>query len=417
MKKILYPSLLALSVMGFSQTFTQEYKNRADLVLQTNLQTYNADLVSKGIRHLGSTASYTNYYSNNKAALDYIVAKLKTFGYTDADMVIQNVGTTAKPILNLILTKIGVDAQKKNTFVIMGGHFDSVAAGVGANDNLSGVAAILETARILKNVNTNYTVKFIFFNAEESGTYNGVSGGLFGSTQYANSLPNGTSIKVMFNLDMVGGNTSLTNNSITCEADKYNNVTTGTQSSNDAESLVMTTQLKNCVPLYSNLTGLFSNAYSSDYMPFENKGFVITGFYERMTDASGGVIEPNPTYHKSTDIAANVSYPYLVQTTKAALGAMQHFSEADTNSAVLATTEAKDFNNFKIYPNPAKEVINITVPNTDKYEITLIEPSGKVLIKDNNKKQINTSKLKNGIYYVILKTSKQSVFETVVIQK
>lgn len=417
MKNLLLASFVLLCIKGYSQTFTQEYKDRADLVLQTNLQTYNADLVAKGIRHIGSNTSYNNYYSNNKAAADYIVSKLKEFGYTDADIEIQNVGTTAKPILNIILTKIGTDAVKKDTYVIMGGHFDSVAAGVGANDNLSGVAAILETARILRTVNTNYSIKFIFFNAEESGTYNGISGGLYGSTQYVKNLPTNTSIKVMFNLDMVGGNNTLINNSITCETDNYNGTTTGTQNTNDAASLVYTTQLKNCVPLYSNLAGYFSYAYSTDYMPFENKGYVITGFYERMTNASGTIIEPNPTYHKSTDTTSNISYPYLLQTTKAAVGAMQHFSEADTTSSVLATTEAKDFSNFKIYPNPAKDVVNISVPNTEKYEITLIEPSGKVLIKDNNKKQINTSKISNGLYYLILKTPKQSVYETVIIKK
>lgn len=417
MKKFLLPSLLLLSSLGFSQNFIQAYKDRADLVLQNNLQTYNADLVAKGIRHIGSTTSYNSYYNNNKGALDYIVLKLKGFGYTDADMVIQNVGTTAKPILNLILTKVGVDPAKANTYVIMGGHFDSVAAGVGANDNLSGVAAIMETARILKTVNTNYSIKFIFFNAEESGTYNGVSGGLFGSTKYVSSLPANTSIRVMFNLDMVGGNSTLINNSVTCEADKYNGTTTGTVSSNDAESLIYTTQLQQSVANYSNLTGFLSNAYSSDYMPFENKGYAITGFYERMTNASGTVIEPNPTYHKSSDITANISYPYLLQTTMAALGAMQHFAEADTSTTVLAASEAKDLNNFKIYPNPAKDVINISVPFTDKYEIIVIEPSGKMLINDNNKKQIDISKLKNGLYYVILKTPKQSVYETVIVKK
>jgi aminopeptidase YwaD len=40
-----------------------------------------------------------------------------------------------------------------------------------------------------------------------------------------------------------------------------------------------------------------------------------------------------------------------------------------------------------------------------------------MLINDNNKKQIDISKLKNGLYYVILKTPKQSVYETVIVKK
>ena len=55
--------------------------------------------------------------------------------------------------------------------VIMCAHYDSYAisssSAPGANDNATGVAAVVETARILRNYNFASTIKFICFSGEE----------------------------------------------------------------------------------------------------------------------------------------------------------------------------------------------------------------------------------------------------------
>lgn len=53
--------------------------------------------------------------------------------------------------------------------VLVGAHFDSWDPADGANDNASGVAAILEGARILKSlgVRPQRTIRFVFFSGEE----------------------------------------------------------------------------------------------------------------------------------------------------------------------------------------------------------------------------------------------------------
>jgi aminopeptidase S len=65
--------------------------------------------------------------------------------------------------------------------VMLGAHLDSVPAGPGINDNGSGVAALLEIARAIRELPPPaQTVRFAFWGAEE--------GGPFGSAAYAAGL-------------------------------------------------------------------------------------------------------------------------------------------------------------------------------------------------------------------------------------
>jgi Zn-dependent M28 family amino/carboxypeptidase len=82
--------------------------------------------------------------------------------------------------------------------VMAGAHLDSVLAGPGINDNGSGSAAILEVAEQLAHVDTQNTVRFGWWGAEESG--------LVGSTNYVNGLSQAEKdrIALYLNFDMVG---------------------------------------------------------------------------------------------------------------------------------------------------------------------------------------------------------------------
>ena len=73
---------------------------------------------------------------------------------------------------NIVVTKKG----KSNKQIIVGAHYD----GDGTGDNGSGISLGLITAMKLFNVETEYTIKFVFFDAEEYG--------LHGSTAYANDM-------------------------------------------------------------------------------------------------------------------------------------------------------------------------------------------------------------------------------------
>lgn len=64
---------------------------------------------------------------------------------------------------NIIVTKEG----KSNKTIIVGAHYD----GDGSGDNGSSVALAVTTAQHLFGVETEYTIKFVFFTAEEYGLY------------------------------------------------------------------------------------------------------------------------------------------------------------------------------------------------------------------------------------------------------
>ncbi|HEY6104070.1 MAG TPA: M20/M25/M40 family metallo-hydrolase [bacterium] len=109
-------------------------------------------------------------------------------------LVVRTIAET-RTSFNVIGVKRGV--RQPNEIVVVGGHRDSVPVSPGANDNGSGTAAVIETARILASIRTARTIHFIAFGAEELG--------LVGSTFYAQN-PTGT-ITGMVNMDMVGRGT------------------------------------------------------------------------------------------------------------------------------------------------------------------------------------------------------------------
>jgi aminopeptidase YwaD len=66
---------------------------------------------------------------------------------------------------NVIATNDGSDPARP--WVVVGAHFDSTATTPGADDNASGVAALLEIARLLEGFQPAATVQFVGFNLEE----------------------------------------------------------------------------------------------------------------------------------------------------------------------------------------------------------------------------------------------------------
>jgi hypothetical protein len=377
---------------GYSQSFIQAYANVVNQCSQTNITANLTEFEALGLKRRG-TAPLQN-------TLDWLKNKYLSYGYT-ANQIQEDPYTYAGAsdvVKNLVVTKIGT--LYPNIYIIVCGHYDSIG-GTGTNDNGSGVASILETARLLVNIPTDYSIKFINFSGEEDG--------LFGSQHYVSSIVNGTNpkmnIRLVFNLDEVGGVSGMTNNTITCERDMSANPST-----NNAASSTMTSQLMNCVALYSPLNTFLDRAYSSDYMPFQSNNEIITGFFET-----------NETTHKHTnsDFLINMDPVYNYNVAKATIGATLHFSQASTLSN--PKNYDPDFN-VSFFPNPSKDSLYINMGSLTEREYTfsIINIEGKEVIKipiTDAKliESVSISSLAKGIYLAVLQTSNKRITKKIII--
>jgi Zn-dependent M28 family amino/carboxypeptidase len=88
-------------------------------------------------------------------------------------------------------------AQHGASLIILGAHFDSVPGTPGADDNASGVAVLLEAARLLSRARLRSEVLFCAFNLEELN--------MIGSSYFAKKLKSaGARVNAMVSLEMVG---------------------------------------------------------------------------------------------------------------------------------------------------------------------------------------------------------------------
>ena len=104
------------------------------------------------------------------------------------------------PCSNLEVTHRGIKHPEQ--ILLIGAHYDSVSGSPGANDNGSGVAALLEIARLLKDIETDCTVRFVAFVNEEPPFFFRRQ---MGSMVYARAARRrGDDIRLMISLEMLG---------------------------------------------------------------------------------------------------------------------------------------------------------------------------------------------------------------------
>lgn len=86
--------------------------------------------------------------------------------------------------------------------IVVGAHYDSVRGSPGANDNASGVAALLEIGRLIKHARLGRTVRLVAFVNEEPPFF---YWGEMGSGVYARAArERGEDIRLMMSLEMLG---------------------------------------------------------------------------------------------------------------------------------------------------------------------------------------------------------------------
>jgi Zn-dependent M28 family amino/carboxypeptidase len=101
---------------------------------------------------------------------------------------------------NLEITHWG--QSRREQIILVGAHYDSIQGGPGADDNASGVAALLEISRCLASGPTERTVRFVAFVNEEPPFF---FWNQMGSMVYARAARGrGDDIRMMMSLEMLG---------------------------------------------------------------------------------------------------------------------------------------------------------------------------------------------------------------------
>ena len=156
------------------------YKENVDIIKQDTTMTQYA-----------KKESDINAYKKTFTAVDEIDVSTETYNksgrkYTLAE---GDTGEYVKLTLhtpNIIVTKQG----KSDKTIIVGAHYD----GDGSGDNGSSVALALTTAEHIFSVETEYTIKFVFFTAEEYG--------LYGSQAFVNAMTEEEKANTLYMINM-----------------------------------------------------------------------------------------------------------------------------------------------------------------------------------------------------------------------
>lgn len=207
--------LLLISCTVFSQRHSkdEEVKKYVLQVNEDSLKSYIGKMVSFGTRHTLSTTDDPK--QGIGAARSWVVKKFNDYAKNSGGRMevylqqedIQPDGKRIDKVVNLgnaVAFLKGTDPNDKRIFLI-GGHLDSrvtdvmnrISIAPGANDDGSGVSAVLESARILSKSSFPASIIFVAFSGEEQS--------LLGSKQLAEKIKReNLQLEAVLNNDMIG---------------------------------------------------------------------------------------------------------------------------------------------------------------------------------------------------------------------
>ncbi len=164
-------------------------------VKREDLQKILEKFVSFGIKAQGTDEC--------EKAAEYIYNHFDKIGI---DVEYQNWRYPTKRGKNIITTKPGKDKNSDAVFIISA-HYDTWRNSPGANDDGSGITAMLTISNILKDYNFNHTIKYVALSGHECPPSYGYGGSAYAKKAYFD----GDNIIAVLNLDMIGNSNSIKN--------------------------------------------------------------------------------------------------------------------------------------------------------------------------------------------------------------
>ncbi len=264
-----------------------------------------------------------------KKAAGYLSSQMRLFGLHPVEVPIASeVDAEGEPCFNVVGR---IDKDFRNEAVlVLGAHYDTVRGSPGADDNASGLAVMLEVARVITplkaSISWGLVPEFVAFSLEEVG--------FKGSKAYLDEVEGaGLPIWGAIILECVGYTDHKTGSQMTPPG-----LPASLPEQGDFIGLLgnaSAVSIKNCfesstskytpkLPLISLLVPgngeAFPDTRRSDHVPFWDKGYRAV----MLTDTAN---YRNPHYHKSSDCIETLDIPFITQTAQALAATVIHLCE------------------------------------------------------------------------------------------
>ena len=276
----------------------------------------------------------------NAKAIEYLTNTYRSFSLDPQQQPFQARGVRTANVLATLRGTVSPDVV-----YVVGSHFDSVEGGPGADDNASGTAMLLETARILARHPLPATVIFASFTGEE--------GGLLGSREFVRrAVADSVKLVGAMNNDMMGwSNDQRLDNTI-----RYSNP--GIRDVQHGAALG------------------FSKLITYDALYYKSTD--AAAFYDAYGDIVGGFgsypVLGNPHYHQRHDVLETINHELVTETTKANIATLIYLASSPSRlnglqaklsggSADVTWTPAveKDVTEYVVSYGPASDPMRKTV--------------------------------------------------------
>jgi Zn-dependent M28 family amino/carboxypeptidase len=238
----------------------------------------------------------------DRAARAHIVERFRCLGLTAGG----TGGSYEQPFddtANVIGYIAGSDATVGSEIVLVGAHHDHLGGGMlGANDNASGVAALLAVAQgVRRHGAPKRTIAFATFGAEEKG----LVGSLHLVANPPAALPLDRIVEVI-NLDMVGSHAS----------------TSSVAAFGTFPKLPARAILAELAPKYPKLNvGMGGHSVRGDHLGFCRKGIPYVFFWT----------PDRHCYHQKCDTADRLDYPRMADLAQLAGALVQRLADTDVD--------------------------------------------------------------------------------------